>query len=122
MDHDPCPICGIVDCGGVVYPRMVSEYAAGRNRDHWRRIHDGAAASVESYPPVLERAGNAAKSLGRAVASGFAAVDAAERDRRLATCRECEHFDAGPGRCRLCGCVARWKARLATEHCPIAKW
>jgi hypothetical protein len=37
---DACSICGEADCKGTVYPHMVREYRAGRNREHWRRIHD----------------------------------------------------------------------------------
>jgi hypothetical protein len=61
---------------------------------------------------------NALEAAVRFVASGGALVDRAEQERRLGICRECEHFDAQPGRCRICGCVARWKARIETEHCP----
>lgn len=36
--NNRCPICDLPDCNG--YPYMWSEYAAGRNRDHWTRVHD----------------------------------------------------------------------------------
>lgn len=48
--NEPCPICGVVDCKGFVYSYMVSEYAAGRNRGHWRRIHDREGGA--GYPPA----------------------------------------------------------------------
>lgn len=47
---DPCPICGEIDCGGVVYALMVERYAAGRDREHWRRIHDRADAPPPPTP------------------------------------------------------------------------
>lgn len=49
--HEPCPICGVVDCGGVIYPHMVSRFLAGKDREHWRRIHDRVGGTV---PPVHE--------------------------------------------------------------------
>jgi hypothetical protein len=53
---DACPICGVVDCGGVVYPLLVERYLAGRNREHWRRIHDRKAVPVDSPDDLALRA------------------------------------------------------------------
>jgi hypothetical protein len=47
-------------------------------------------------------------------------VSAEEKERRLAICNACEHLKNGS--CELCGCVASWKTKLATESCPVAKW
>ena len=67
-------------------------------------------------------AGNAAKALATAVASGFKAVDKAEQERRLEICHECPDFDAKRDRCRRCSCKMPWKTRLEAFHCPIDKW
>jgi hypothetical protein len=47
---DRCPICGGEGC--ATYPLMVKEFAAGRNREHWRTIHDqmNGVAPVPSRP------------------------------------------------------------------------
>lgn len=76
-----------------------------------------------SYPPLATQAGSAIKAAVGFVADGLKTVDQAEQERRLAICREaCEHFDQGAGRCRLCGCFASLKSRIARESCPIGKW
>ncbi len=75
-----------------------------------------------SYPPLLQQLGNAAQAAGRMISAAVhgekVAVSHEEQERRLAICKTCEHFDAAQGRCRICGCFGRWKAVLATEHCP----
>lgn len=117
--NDPCPICGEVGCRKKVYPRMLSEHAAGRNVAHWERIHGGGpGASEASYPPVMEQVGNAIGAAAAFVASGGVMVDDAERSRRLLICAECTHYDASQRRCRLCGCRLNLKARIASQHCP----
>jgi hypothetical protein len=35
---DPCPICGGTGCR--TYDLMLVRYLSGRDRDHWRRVHD----------------------------------------------------------------------------------
>ncbi len=63
-------------------------------------------------------AGNAARAAAGFVADGFRVVSEEEQERRMAICRGCEHFDPEHGRCRLCGCVAALKTRIASQHCP----
>lgn len=77
---------------------------------------------ANAYPTIWEQARNLSSSMVAAAASGFAHVDQAEQDRRLTICHGCEFFDPSQGRCTKCGCVARWKAWLASEHCPGGKW
>jgi hypothetical protein len=74
------------------------------------------------YPPVVEQAGNLARSLWRWALTGFKVSDRKETKRRLAICLECPEFDPKQGRCKICGCVAKLKSRLASDHCPINKW
>jgi hypothetical protein len=79
-------------------------------------IHEGKGPESESFPPLMEQAANLAGAAVRFVASGGKTTTPEEQARRLGICRACEHFDGR--RCRLCACVARWKARLSSEHCP----
>lgn len=72
-----------------------------------------------AYPSLATQAGNAIGAASRFVASGLAVAEAAERDRRLAICRACPEFDAGQGRCKICGCYMSFKARLLSERCPL---
>ena len=72
------------------------------------------------YPSIFQQAGNLARSVGEVV-SGTARGDPVlvsqeEHDRRLEICQKCEHFR--DGRCMLCGCIMKWKTRLASLHCP----
>jgi hypothetical protein len=82
-----------------------------------------AHAPIE-YPPVVEMAGNLARSLWGWALTGFATVGREEVKRRLAICLACEHYDQQQGRCTKCGCVSKWKNRLASSHCPLPepKW
>jgi hypothetical protein len=80
------------------------------------------------YPDPIQQAINAAAAAGRAASAAVAGqpvvVDQAELLRRLAICEACPKFNADDGRCTACGCRMRYKARLATEHCPLQepKW
>jgi hypothetical protein len=81
------------------------------------RMATGATAG-EKYPSMVAMAANVLKAAAAALADGFRTVDEAERARRLAICAVCPHFDATQERCYKCGCVSRWKAALASQHCP----
>lgn len=99
--------------------------------DQWRAaLEEGAARAVAapSYPGTATMVGNVLAAAGRVVAAAAAGrpvrVSNAEQARRLAICEGCDQFVAADRRCLLCGCVARLKSRLATEHCPLPepKW
>jgi Family of unknown function (DUF6171) len=81
-------------------------------------------AKPTKFPPMMEMAKNAVLAAARTskqIASGKRVmVSGEEQARRLAICKACEFFTGS--RCLKCGCVIRWKSRLATEHCPIQKW
>jgi len=51
--NDACPICGVVGCTRS-YPLMLARWAAGRDREHWRRIHDEIDAPPGDRPSVSE--------------------------------------------------------------------
>lgn len=94
-------------------------------RDAYRRlVADMAAGGPAPCPSAAETAGNALRSAAGFAADGFRTVDRAERERRIAICHDCPHFDRGPGRCRLCGCFTALKARIARASCPDspARW
>src|SRR3954471_10697951 len=85
-------------------------------------------ALLEAPPPAApEHSGvalvaRASKAMARWAAAGFATVDAAALERRLAACSACVHLRVGSERgvCGLCGCPVARKAKLATESCPGA--
>ena len=110
---EPCPICGESDCDRT-YPLMLARWAEGRDREHWRRVHD------RQVPPLRTQVMNAAKSAARFVARGLPVVSADERARRLAICQSCPDFQ--DGRCLHCGCRVAAKDWLGTERCPINRW
>lgn len=50
----PCPICGGDSCRG--YDLMWVRWLSGRDRDHWRRVHDrlnGVVAPDQLVPPPV---------------------------------------------------------------------
>ncbi len=81
-------------------------------------------ATAPSRVPITRKAANLLSASGRAARAVFTGnkvvVSDEEKARRLGICAVCEFYTGT--RCRKCGCVMRFKARLATEHCPIAKW
>ena len=74
------------------------------------------------YPSLFQQAVNASKAVGSVVASAIrgesVTVPQEEQDRRLAICLSCDKYDPQQHRCRLCGCFANLKVRLAGQHCP----
>jgi hypothetical protein len=55
-------------------------------------------------------------------ATGMRTVGERAYRRRLATCGDCEHFEAEKTKCGVCGCRLKVKARWAEQRCPLAKW
>jgi hypothetical protein len=97
--------------------------------------NDAYADTDASQGSQLELVGRAAKALARWSTSGFTQVDEATFERRWAACQACPRLVEAPDRvvykgmtilagdrrvCSACGCVARAKARIPTEHCPVA--
>lgn len=121
MDTD-CPICPPGAC--KAYPYIWAKMRT--DRETWFGIHEelnGRAQISKPYPSLAAQAGNAAAAVGRTIAAAMTGqaitVDVAEQDRRLGICRACPEFDQADGRCRVCGCYANLKTRLATSHCPL---
>jgi hypothetical protein len=77
---------------------------------------------AKPYPPLLVQAQNAIGAAVTFVACGCKIATDAEREQRLEICRVCEHFDAGPQRCRKCACFMAVKTYSKAEKCPIGKW
>jgi len=89
-----------------------------------RRVKESTEAINKrmTAPSISSMASNFTSSMAKWVGAGFKTVDEELYNKRLLTCRECEHWkEAGIGRCMKCGC-AGIKLWLATEKCPIDKW
>ncbi len=71
-------------------------------------------------PGLFRMAFLAMKSMARFAGSGFKPATAAVFQKRLETCRACEHHTGL--RCKVCGCFTRVKAWMPHERCPIGKW
>jgi hypothetical protein len=113
-------------------------YRHFRNGVLVRELIDGVELTEnlgQSSLSFAEKVANASRAIvrvGAAAATGAEIrVSDEEKTRRLTLCLGCEHFTGErsqdprgkvEGSCAKCGCTARWKTRLATEHCPIAKW
>jgi hypothetical protein len=87
-----------------------------------RMAGEPAPESPPAYPSIVAMAANLASTAAAFAASGFELADDAEKARRLAICHACPDFDAGQGRCRLCGCFAEVKVRVGVAGCPAGKW
>src|SRR6187402_1904574 len=78
---------------------------------------------IMDTPTLAGKIANAAYAAGRVVKAAVKGqqitVSDEEVERRLSICRACEFFTGT--NCSLCGCVARFKAKLKTESCPIGK-
>jgi len=100
-------------CFGHPDPKVRESYT--------RWILTGMPADIETLPPAWHvRLRSAFRAFFRWTRSGFAINPPSEQERRLAICQACANFRDGT--CTLCGCVARFKKKLASEHCPIGKW
>jgi len=84
--------------------------------------HAEQIKKVIEYPSLFQQATNLAHAVGSVVASVVQGetltVPQEEQDRRLAVCVSCDKYDPHQHRCRICGCFANLKARLASQHCP----
>jgi len=79
-----------------------------------------------SLPPLTAQIANAAEAVKRvavaAVKQKPILVAAEEYERRKGICATCPLWLPEQKRCSKCGCKTEAKIRLATEHCPEAKW
>lgn len=119
MRDDPGTTCAAIVTGHKPYcasadPRMPEAV--------WRLSYELAGEPVPAerpagFPPLVTQARNLAGAVVAAVKSGGKKASPEEQARRLAICAGCDQFVGG--KCRQCGCVAKWKARLAAWHCPL---
>lgn len=42
--------------------------------------------------------------------------------KRLDTCRSCEHFFKPTAQCKKCGCFMKIKVAMIDASCPVEKW
>lgn len=114
--------------GHLRYAELVDPTHPDYQPAYWPLIRKAAGVADAEvnpptpYPPLLEQAGNAARSLIAAAASGFAVVGDEEHRRRLDICEACPEYDAAQNRCRKCGCFNSLKAKLESQKCPLEKW
>jgi len=80
------------------------------------------AVSPQDMPPLHEQVSNFLKSMQVFVADGMRIVDQKTYDARLETCKACRFFSRERGRCRKCGCAAKYKARGRVWTCPMGYW
>jgi hypothetical protein len=82
--------------------------------------------SFENFPSYRDMAknlgGSVARNMRGALRGEKLKLSKAEKEKRLDTCRECEHYHSKQDRCKLCGCKMAVKAHLKLESCPAGKW
>lgn len=82
--------------------------------------------TAPQLPGIGVQAANAAAALVRAAKAAVTRQklqrDPEHTEACLAVCRACDFWIPEKERCGKCGCFAAFKARLATETCPIGKW
>jgi tetratricopeptide (TPR) repeat protein len=77
-------------------------------------------ADQSTGPGLLRMAVTATKAMMKYIGSGLKSTPPELQQKRIATCRACEHHTGI--RCRICGCFTNVKTRMAHEQCPIGKW
>jgi hypothetical protein len=75
---------------------------------------------VGEPPPLPDLMRNFYHGMKDWAQDGFKTEDEEETNRRLNICQGCEKFKEG--RCMLCGCFMKLKAKLSTGSCPARKW
>jgi Family of unknown function (DUF6171) len=75
---------------------------------------------VGEPPPLPDLMRNFYHEMRDWAQDGFNTENEVEINRRLNICQGCESFKEG--RCMLCGCFMKLKARLSTGSCPSGKW
>jgi hypothetical protein len=105
------------------------DLCADEHPDHewWRaemiRMESQPYEAPVQYPSLTEQIGNALAAGVKFLMSGGKLVSAEEHERRLSICQGgCEWYDPDQSRCRACGCVDTWKARLESQRCPKGHW
>jgi len=76
--------------------------------------------SSQGMPSIATQARTAAQAVARDVAAGMPRRTAEAVEALKEICSECEFFTGS--RCEKCGCILKWKMKMAEEHCPIGKW
>lgn len=87
------------------------------------KVTHASVSLAQKAKNAIGAAGRVAKSAAASLSRGESPkvrVSKEERDRRLAICQRCEFFNGRS--CEKCGCIAKWKTKLATESCPVGKW
>lgn len=78
------------------------------------------------YPKFRQMAENLAKTAGDVVSNaaqgGGVFCSKSVKERRMAICKSCQHYDMSQGRCKECGCYLESKTSLKATKCPIDKW
>jgi hypothetical protein len=79
--------------------------------------------SAPAMPPTREQVVSFLRSMAQFMADGFRVVDGAEFERRVEICKNCKPwFNARSGRCSVCGCYGKLKAKGKVWTCPKGKW
>jgi hypothetical protein len=71
-------------------------------------------------PSLVQQGKNLAKASLEHAKAGLKHVSDDEYESRLEVCNACEHLDKG--RCVLCGCSMKIKAKWAEQTCGMKKW
>lgn len=72
------------------------------------------------YKTMARSLGNSLVEEAGKIATGVPPVSSEKINERLEICQKCPNFKGG--RCKLCGCNMRFKARLRSSKCPVGRW
>ena len=92
-----------------------------------RGIPPERRSPTEEYrtPSLSDMAKSAVKETMRHAKSKFKNVSKEVEAHRVNTCNSCDLLmvsERHAGRCKVCGCFMKVKARWETSKCPIGKW
>lgn len=93
-------------------------------REAWRTKLARKASGEPEPAGIIQQAQNAVGALGRVASAAIhgqaITVSQEEQERRLAICVSNVCGQYADGKCKVCGCVAKWKAKIASEKCPLS--
>jgi len=83
---------------------------------------EGVVVTPKKEPGTLAKVVSFCTEKAKWLAAGMPERTQEQQAECLATCGQCEHFDAAKVKCLECGCNLTDAVKMATKRCPLGKW